>query len=87
MEIQLNHTEPSSDTGCPVLRPQLGVAELHRFAEQAAKHSENIGSHPDAESIHHIKLVLNLCVALWGTLPEFQHDHGKKSLLPVPYQD
>ncbi len=43
MEIQLNHTESSSDTGCPVLRPQLGVAELHRFAEQAAKHSESIG--------------------------------------------
>ncbi len=43
LKIQLLHSESSTDTGCPIYVPQLGVEELHRFAEQAAKHSEHIG--------------------------------------------
>ena len=43
MEIQLTHSECSTDTQCPLYVPQLGVEELHKCAEQAAKHSEQIG--------------------------------------------
>ncbi len=43
LEIQLAHSESNADTGCPVYVPQLGVEQLHKFAEQAAKHSEQIG--------------------------------------------
>ena len=43
LEIQLAHSECSTETNCPVYVPQLGVDELHKFAEQAAKHSEQIG--------------------------------------------
>ena len=38
----------------------------------------NLGSHPDADTVHHTNLVMQLCVALWGTLLEFQHDTGSK---------
>ena len=43
LEIQLAHSECSTETNCPVYVPQLGVEELHKFAEQTAKHSEQIG--------------------------------------------
>ena len=43
MEIQLAHSECSTETACPLYVPQLGVEELHKCAEQAAKHSEQIG--------------------------------------------
>lgn len=43
LDIQLAHSECNTDTGCPVYVPQMGVEELHKFAEQAAKHSEQIG--------------------------------------------
>ena len=38
----------------------------------------NLGSHPDADTVHHTNLVMQLCVALWGTLLEFQHETGSK---------
>ena len=34
------------------------------------------GSHPDADTVHHTNLVMQLCVALWGTLLEYQHETG-----------
>ena len=38
------------------------------------------GSHPDADTVHHTNLVMQLCVALWGTLLEYQHETGRLSL-------
>lgn len=31
-----------------------------------------IGSHPDEASVKHMGMVWDLCVALWGNMPEFQ---------------
>ena len=34
------------------------------------------GSHPDEASVKHMGMVWDLCVALWGNMPEFK-DMGK----------
>ncbi|KAK3588728.1 hypothetical protein CHS0354_019194 [Potamilus streckersoni] len=69
--IQLDHSKSNMENGCPVFAPAMGVEALHQYAKQIKEDIAKTGSHPDAQTLHHMRDVWELCVALWGKLTEF----------------
>ena len=45
-----------------------------------------VGMHPDSSSIEHMGMVWELCVALWGNLPEFRDTGKHGDLMDKPTQ-
>ncbi|XP_053400747.1 nuclear pore complex protein Nup98-Nup96-like [Mercenaria mercenaria] len=72
LEIQLVHSRSTKEGNCPVFTPSLGVEALHQYAERNQDELETLGSHPDESSVKHMGMVWDLCVALWGNMPEFK---------------
>uniref|UniRef100_A0A7N6BCQ7 Nuclear pore complex protein Nup98-Nup96 n=1 Tax=Anabas testudineus TaxID=64144 RepID=A0A7N6BCQ7_ANATE len=63
LEICLKHsTVSTTDAACPLIRPQLGVAALHDYAEWITELREKQGD------------VWTLCEALWGRLGPAHQD-------------
>ncbi|XP_066286606.1 nuclear pore complex protein Nup98-Nup96-like isoform X2 [Branchiostoma lanceolatum] len=83
LETSLCSTE---DHPCPVFVPTPGVGALHQHAEVAGRNKENCGvRHPERESADHANLVLSLCVALWGDLPDQDREDGENGLDRTSY--
>ncbi|KAL4230158.1 Nuclear pore complex protein Nup98-Nup96 [Mactra antiquata] len=72
LEIQLVHSRSTKEGQCPVFTPSLGVEALHQYAESNHDELESLGGHPDEASIKHMGMIWDLCVALWGNLPELK---------------
>ncbi|CAH1777571.1 unnamed protein product [Owenia fusiformis] len=69
LEIQLTHSEISTDETCPLFKPKIGVEALHDYNNLATDALHKLDSHPDQATAKHSKLVWGLCKALWGSLP------------------
>ncbi|XP_052793615.1 nuclear pore complex protein Nup98-Nup96-like [Mya arenaria] len=82
LEIQLVHSRSSLEGECPVFAPTPGVEALHQYAERNQEELKNLSGHQDEDSVQHMGMVWDLCVALWGNLPEFKDlEVGKDSYL------
>lgn len=80
MEVQLDHSVSDKQGDVPVFSPALGVEALHEYANRNKQELENIAGHPDEASIQQMGMVWDLCVALWGNMPEFKDiDIGRDS--------
>ncbi|XP_048244213.1 nuclear pore complex protein Nup98-Nup96-like isoform X2 [Haliotis rufescens] len=73
LDVQLENSQRDTDGGCPLFVPSPGVDSLHQYAQLGEKLLEENSGHPDESSVDHIRMVWNLCVALWGNLPEFRY--------------
>ncbi|XP_026213261.1 nuclear pore complex protein Nup98-Nup96 isoform X3 [Anabas testudineus] len=73
LEICLKHsTVSTTDAACPLIRPQLGVAALHDYAEWITELREKQG---DADPLlGYWAEVWTLCEALWGRLGPAHQD-------------
>ncbi|XP_041359202.1 nuclear pore complex protein Nup98-Nup96-like [Gigantopelta aegis] len=72
LRIQLENSVKSDENGCPVFTPNLGVKALHEYAAHGEEAVKELCGHPDQDGFDHIRMVWNLCVALWGNLPELR---------------
>ncbi|XP_055893194.1 nuclear pore complex protein Nup98-Nup96-like isoform X2 [Biomphalaria glabrata] len=70
LTIQLEHSRFNMEDGCPVFVPEPGVAALHKIADLVRNGIADMSAHPDIKAQEHFKMVLSLCVALWGNLLE-----------------
>ncbi|CAL1530884.1 unnamed protein product [Lymnaea stagnalis] len=70
LKIQLDNSRGSIEDGCPVFVPEPGVEALHKLADYIKDNLGEMSSHPDLKVQEHMKMVLRLCVALWGKLPD-----------------
>ncbi|XP_059161222.1 nuclear pore complex protein Nup98-Nup96-like isoform X2 [Physella acuta] len=72
LKIQLEHSLTDTEDECPIFVPQPGVTALHKLADFVTAGLSDMSAHPDAKVQQHIQMVLSLCVALWGELPDAQ---------------
>ncbi|KAH9492375.1 Nuclear pore complex protein Nup98-Nup96 [Bulinus truncatus] len=79
LQIQLDHSRFNNQDGCPFFVPEPGVDALHKIAEFIKKGRADLSSHPDVKVQEHMNIVLSLCVALWGNLPD-DADLGKEDI-------
>lgn len=67
LRIQLQHCEVRSGDSCPLLVPQTGVDALHAHCALA----EQLNNLEQTDLLFaYSSHVWNLCVALWGSLPD-----------------
>ena len=66
LNIQLEHCERKMEADCPLLIPKLGVDALHSHCALA----EELNSRKSDGLLGYSSQVWNLCVALWGSLPD-----------------
>uniref|UniRef100_A0A3Q1I7K2 Nuclear pore complex protein Nup98-Nup96 n=1 Tax=Anabas testudineus TaxID=64144 RepID=A0A3Q1I7K2_ANATE len=73
LEICLKHsTVSTTDAACPLIRPQLGVAALHDYADVVTEH-DSLAVSPSA-LLGYWAEVWTLCEALWGRLGPAHQD-------------
>ncbi|XP_069679986.1 nuclear pore complex protein Nup98-Nup96 isoform X2 [Periplaneta americana] len=71
LRIQLQHCEVRSGDSCPLLVPQTGVDALHAHCALA----EQLNNLEQTDLLFaYSSHVWNLCVALWGSLPDLDAD-------------
>lgn len=73
LSTALDNSRVNVEQGCPVAAPLLTTDALHRYASESAACSPK-ESHPDSATQTQMRLVWELCVALWGSPPELEDD-------------
>ncbi|KAK7096689.1 nuclear pore complex protein Nup98-Nup96-like [Littorina saxatilis] len=73
LEIALANSRVGKEAGCPVAAPAPSTDALHRYADNSAANTV-LESHGDAGTQLQMRLVWQLCVALWGNPPELEED-------------
>ncbi|XP_074528013.1 nuclear pore complex protein Nup98-Nup96 isoform X2 [Halichoeres trimaculatus] len=79
LEICLKHStvDITEDSPCPLVRPQLGVAALHEYAEWIGELNDQQG---DTEPLYgYWSEVWTLCEALWGQLGPADEDQDMET--------
>ena len=81
LRIQLAHMTHKGTAASPHLEPAPGIAALHDYGRESlndldAALANQSGSAVESMFRHQI-LIWELAVALWGSLPEFEHLDGK----------
>nr|CAD7426062.1 unnamed protein product [Timema monikensis] len=75
LRIQLNHSVKKIEGGCPALSPATGLDALHAHCIQA----DTLGdSCPNEPYVTYCLQAWELCVALWGSLPELEEYSDNK---------
>lgn len=72
----LYNSKMSVESGCPVATPLLTPDALHRYAAESVEHVPR-ENHCDWETQTQMRLVWELCVALWGSPPELDDDEDE----------
>ncbi|RUS87265.1 hypothetical protein EGW08_004945 [Elysia chlorotica] len=70
LEVQLKHARVTVEENCPRFIPAPGVDALHQLADRVRAQLPHMESHPDRLVQSHMDSVFELCVALWGNLPQ-----------------
>ncbi|PSN38325.1 hypothetical protein C0J52_23222 [Blattella germanica] len=66
LRVQLQHSEMKVEADCPLLVPITGVDALHAHCAL----SDRLNNEQSDPLIVYYQQVWNLCVALWGSLPD-----------------
>ncbi len=68
LEVQLEHSESSTDTGCPLFIPRPGIDCLHRHAERAVKDVERLGTGRNIMFTSCMLSITNMLPSLWRNI-------------------
>nr|CAD7588877.1 unnamed protein product [Timema genevievae] len=74
LRIQLNHSLKKIEGKCPALSPATGLDALHAHCIQADTLSDSC---PNEPYVTYCLQAWELCVALWGNLPELDYSDNK----------
>ncbi|XP_076117193.1 nuclear pore complex protein Nup98-Nup96-like isoform X3 [Mytilus galloprovincialis] len=90
LSVQLENSESMLEGDCPVFVPSSGVEGLHQCAKQVKQDLQESDNHPDKALLEQMDRVLDLCVALWGRLPDcitdepvegYDYQHSRREAL------
>uniref|UniRef100_A0A646QCP4 Nuclear pore complex protein Nup98-Nup96 n=1 Tax=Hemiscolopendra marginata TaxID=943146 RepID=A0A646QCP4_9MYRI len=80
LEVMLNNSRGIMEEGCPIFVPLMGVNVFHQQAELTGRLLQETTLTP-SEYIYqqYWQQVWNLCVALWGRIPDLDLDQDKEN--------
>ncbi|XP_012944343.1 nuclear pore complex protein Nup98-Nup96 [Aplysia californica] len=70
LEVQLDHSLMEVEDGAPLMVPEPGVDALHKLVRAVEEGKVDLASSLDGPVQEQMRMVLGLCVALWGNLPD-----------------
>ncbi|XP_052089696.1 nuclear pore complex protein Nup98-Nup96-like isoform X6 [Mytilus californianus] len=90
LSVQLENSESTLEGDCPIFVPSSGVEGLHQCAKQVKQDLQESDNHPEKALLEQMDRVLDLCVALWGRLPDcisdepvegYDYQHSRREAL------